>query len=229
MPKLPGLQKAYFAFTKGKNRMISKAEIMGRLYFCGFNVVAEKEYNESAYIIAKRVRTPSVDKSPSYGPTIKLRRVGLQGEINYIHKFRTMYPYSEYLQEYVFERNQLETGGKFKNDFRLTEWGSLMRKLWLDELPQVINFFRGDLNLVGVRALSEHYFSLYPRDLQQLRIRFKPGLIPPYYADLPKTFDEIIESERKYLNSKEKHRFITDIRYFFKALYNILFKHARSQ
>ncbi len=229
MPKLPGLQKIYFGLTKGKNRMISKAEIMGRLYFCGFKVVAEKEYNERAYIIAKRVRTPSIDKSPSYGPTIKLRRVGLQGEINYIHKFRTMYPYSEYLQEYVFERNSLESGGKFKNDFRLTEWGGFMRKLWLDELPQVIDYFHGDLNLVGVRALSEHYFSLYPQDLQQLRIQFKPGLVPPYYADMPRSFEEILESERKYLAHKQRHPFTTDIKYFFKAWYNILFRHARSQ
>jgi len=229
IPKLPGILKAYFAITKGRNRLISKAEIMGRLYFCGFKVVAEKEIGEANYIIAKRVRTPSVDKSPSYGPTIKLRRVGLQGEINYIHKFRTMYPYSEYLQEYVFESNKLEESGKFRNDFRLTEWGGFMRKLWLDELPQIINFFRGDLNLVGVRALSEHYFSLYPKDMQQLRIQFKPGLVPPYYADMPKSFEEIIESERKYLTCKQKHPFTTDIKYFFKAWFNILFKHARSQ
>ncbi len=228
MPKLPGLQKVYFALTKGKNRMISRAEIMGRLYFCGFKVIAEREYNETAYIIAKRVRTPSVDESPSYGPTIKLRRVGLQGEINYIHKFRTMYPYSEYLQEYVYEQNQLQSGGKFKDDFRLTEWGGFMRKLWLDELPQIINFFRGDLNLVGVRALSEQYFSLYPKDLQELRIQFKPGLVPPFYADMPKSFEEILASERKYLDSKQKHPFTTDVKYFFKAWYNILFRHARS-
>jgi lipopolysaccharide/colanic/teichoic acid biosynthesis glycosyltransferase len=227
-PKLPGIQKVYFALTRGKNRLISKAEIMGRLYFCGFKVVAEKEINESAFIIAKRVRMPSLDKSPSYGPTIKLPRIGLQGEINYIHKFRTMYPYSEYLQEYVFEKNKLQSGGKFNNDFRLTEWGGFMRKLWLDELPQIINFFRGDLNLVGVRALSQHYFSLYPQDLQQLRIQFKPGLVPPFYADMPKSLAEIIASERKYLARKQKHPFTTDIKYFFKAWYNILFRHARS-
>ncbi len=78
-------------------------------------------------------------------------------------------------------------------------------------------------------ALSEHYFSLYPEDMQQLRIQFKPGLVPPYYADMPKTFDEIIDSERQYLLAKEKHPFSTDVRYFFKAWYNILIKRARSQ
>jgi len=96
-------------------------------------------------------------------------------------------------------------------------------------VDQIVNFFQGDLNLVGVRALSQHYFGLYPEDLQDLRTQFKPGLVPPYYADMPKTFEEIIESERHYLKTKQKHPFVTDIKYFFKASYNILFKHARSQ
>ena len=59
------------------------------------------------------------------------------------------------------------------------------------------------MNLVGVRALSKHYFSLYPSDLQELRIKYKPGLIPPFYYDMPKTFDEILSSEKKYLLKKQ--------------------------
>ncbi len=89
--------------------------------------------------------------------------------------------------------------------------------MWIDEWPQIINFFQGDLNLVGVRALSEHYFGLYPKDLQDLRTRFKPGLVPPYYADMPKSFDEIVDSERHYLLSKQKYPLTTDLKYFFRA------------
>jgi len=140
-----------------------------------------------------------------------------------------MHPYAEYLQSYIHERNHLEDCGKFNNDIRIAGWGKILRKLFLDELPQFINFFRGELRLVGVRALSEHYFSLYPKDLQQLRIKFKPGLIPPYYVDMPNSFEEIIESERKYLKMKELHPYTTDIKYFFKACYNIIFKGARSK
>ena len=88
---------------------------------------------------------------------------------------------------------------------------------------------QGTLNIVGVRALSEHYYSLYPHDLKNLRIKFKPGLIPPYYADLPDSFEEVVESERLYLEKKQKRIFITDIQYFFRAIYNIIFKGARSQ
>lgn len=228
MPKLPGIRKVYFFITRGKNRVLSKAETFGRLYFCGFKVIGEKEIDDSLYFIAQRVKNPSIDRSPSYGPTIQLKRVGLDGKIFFIRKFRTMHPYSEYLQDYVYQRNSLSEGGKFKNDFRLTEWGRWMRKMWIDEIPQLLNFWRGDISMVGVRALSEHYFSLYPKEMQQFRTQFKPGLVPPYYADMPKTFEEIVESERNYLINKKQHPFTTDLKYFFKAWYNILFKKARS-
>jgi lipopolysaccharide/colanic/teichoic acid biosynthesis glycosyltransferase len=105
----------------------------------------------------------------------------------------------------------------------------LFRRLWIDELPQIVNFFRGDLALVGVRALSEHYFELYPKDLQDLRTQFKPGLVPPYYADMPKSFEEIVDSERRYLQSKQKRPFTTDVKYLSKAVWNIVVKKARSQ
>ena len=59
-------------------------------------------------------------------------------------------------------------------------------------------------------------------------MKTKPGLIPPFYADMPKTLEEIMASEMRYLEAYEKHPFRTDIRYFFKAMWNILFKGARS-
>jgi hypothetical protein len=59
-------------------------------------------------------------------------------------------------------------------------------------------------------------------------VRTKPGLVPPFYADMPRTFEEIEESERRYLESYQRCRLGTDLRYFFKALYNIVFRHARS-
>ena len=101
--------------------------------------------------------------------------------------------------------------------------------MWVDELPQIYDWMRGTLNIFGVRPLSEHYYGLYPADLQKMRIQFKPGLVPPYYVDLPKSFEEILDSERRYLEKKQKSMFITDIKYFSKAIINILFKGARSK
>jgi len=229
IPKLPFFKQIYFSLTDGKNRALSKAEVFGRLHFCGYSVIAEKEINKHLWFISRKVKTISADQNPSYSPLIKLPRVGLNGNTIYLYKIRTMHPYSEYLQEYIYKNNLLDEKGKIKNDFRVTGWGKLLRKLWIDELPQIINWWRGDVSLVGVRALSHHFFDLYPEDMQKLRVQFKPGLVPPYYADMPRTFDEIVESERNYLLRKKEKPFTTDVIYFFKAFYNILFKHARSR
>ena len=139
-----------------------------------------------------------------------------------------MHPYSEFLQDYVYEINHLLENGKYKNDFRVCTIGSFLRKYWIDELPMLINLLKGDLKLVGVRPISQSYFNIYNEKLKQKRIRHKPGLIPPYYADLPKNIEEIMESELKYLEQYEKNPLKTDVRYFIKALKNIILKKARS-
>lgn len=227
-PKLPHLRKIYFSITKGKNRHISRAEVLGRLYFCGFEVLAEKEINESLIFIARKVKTSSLDQNPSYSPIIKLKRSGLNGQMIYVYKFRTMYPYSEYLQDYIYQRQKLDEGGKIKDDFRVTDWGIVMRKYWIDELPMFLNWIKGDIKLFGLRPLSSQYLSLYDSSLQKIRRRLKPGLIPPYYADLPRELEEINESENRYIQSYFKNPFKTQFIYFFKVINNIVFKGARS-
>ena len=140
-----------------------------------------------------------------------------------------MYPYSEYLQKTFFKLENLnKDGDKIKNDFRLTTWGKFLRKYWIDELPQLWNLIKGDLTIVGVRALSEDKFKLYSKDLQDLRSKFKPGIFPPYYADLPSNFKELQNSEKKYLQEKLNNPVQTDFKYFFKIIFNIIFKNARS-
>lgn len=228
-PKLPVAKKIYFAMTGGRNRVISKAETLGRLYSCGFEVIHEALINGHFYFVARKIKEPAFDYNPTYGPLIRLRRVGRNGKMIRVYKMRTMHAYSEYIQGYVFDKNNLQDGGKLHNDFRVTTLGKIMRKFWIDEWPMFINILKGDMKIVGVRPLSMHYYNLYDEDLQKQRIKFKPGLIPPFYADLPKTFEEIMESERKYLNAYEKHPFLTDCKYFWLAWYNIIWKKARSR
>lgn len=110
----------------------------------------------------------------------------------------------------------------------MTPAGRFLRKTWLDELPMLINWVKGDLKLVGVRPLSSHYFHLYDKELQELRIKTKPGLLPPFYADMPKTLEEIQESERRYLTAYLKNPVRTDWQYFWKAVRNIVLKGKRS-
>jgi hypothetical protein len=69
---------------------------------------------------------------------------------------------------------------------------------------------------------------LYTPELREKRVKYKPGLIPPFYADMPKTLGEIMASEMKYLLAYEKSPLLTDTRYFFLAIYNIIFRKARS-
>ncbi len=227
-PKFMLTKKIYFLLTRGQNRVLSRAETLGRLYSCGFEELDEKEINGYYYFVMKKMASPAYDLNPTYGPFVKLNRIGKNGKLIKVYKFRTMHPYAEYLQDYVFRKNHLADGGKFKNDFRVTSLGKLMRKLWLDELPMVFNLMKGDMKIVGVRPLSEHYFNLYDKELKEKRTSTKPGLIPPFYADLPNTLEEIQESELKYLQSHEKHPIRTDWVYFWRAFGNIFFNKARS-
>ena len=128
----------------------------------------------------------------------------------------------------MYENQGLQEGGKIKDDPRINSVGRLCRKYWLDEIPMLYNLLRGDIKIVGVRPLSAHYLSLYPKAFQDFRNRFQPGLLPPYYADLPKTLDEIIASEERYLKAYEKSGILTDLKYLYKIIYNIVFRGSRS-
>jgi lipopolysaccharide/colanic/teichoic acid biosynthesis glycosyltransferase len=226
--KIYFIKKIYFFLTKGRKRPLSKAEILGRLVSCGFEIRYCKDIDNLLFFKVRKVRIPCYDYNPSYGPILKMKRIGKKGRLFFVYKLRTMHPYAEYLQEYIYNENKLQAGGKFKDDFRISKSGRFLRKFWLDELPMLYNFVRGDVKLVGVRPLSQHYFSLYPDDFQKIRINYKPGLIPPFYSDLPKTLEDIIESEKLYLQKYDNKPFLTDLKYFFKAIKNIIFNKVHS-
>jgi lipopolysaccharide/colanic/teichoic acid biosynthesis glycosyltransferase len=228
-PKVWGLKKIYFLITRGRNRLISKAEVMGRLVSCGFEIVGADSFRGKTYVVTRKVKNPDFNMHVSYGPLFKMKRMGKNGEIIGVYKFRTMHPYAEYLQDYVLKLNGYADTGKPKDDFRLTPWGRFLRRYWLDELPQLINVLKGDLKLVGVRPISFRYFEDIPKDLQELRLKFKPGCIPPYVA-LNRNADvnSVLQAEREYLIEKCKRPYFTDFRFFFKAIFNIVFKRKRS-
>lgn len=229
LPKLLLTKKLYFYTIGTRNRVMSRAEILGRLYSCGFEVIDEEFVENRLLYVARKVDNPKFDLHPTYGPFVKLLRYGKNKKIIGVYKLRTMHAYSEYLQGYIFKKNYLQTGGKFKDDFRITTIGRFMRKFWIDELPMLLNLIKGDLKLVGVRPLSPHYFDLYTDEVKEKRLKHRPGLIPPFYVDLPETLEEIMASEMRYLEAYEKQPLRTDVKYFFLAFYNILIKRARSK
>lgn len=228
LPKLKFTKGLYKLLTRDLNKVFSRAEALGRISRAGFMISQESFIGNNLCIEAIKIGDPIPMNGTNYGPLIALPRVGKNGDLIKVYKLRTMHPYSEYIQDYVYKQHDLQDGGKFNDDFRITSWGAVCRKVWIDELPMLINFFKGNMKLVGVRPLSKHYFELYHKDLRERRIKYKPGLIPPFYADLPKDLDAIQASENKYLDSYDKHPVRTDFRYFFKSVFNILFKHVRS-
>lgn len=228
LPKLNAFKKPYFFLTKGKYRFLSTAETLGRLVSCGFEIIEYKIMENLTYFVVMKTREPSFDMSPTYGPLVKLNRVGKDGKIIKVYKFRTMHPYSEYIQDFVIKLNGYSEIGKPADDFRLTKWGKFFRKFWLDELPQLINVIKGEMKLVGIRPLSQRFLSEYPEDIKKLRLKHKPGCVPPYVALLKQDLEEYIESEVIYLQEKKKNPYTTDIKYLLKAFFNIFTNKIRS-
>ncbi len=229
IPRLFMTSRLYYDITEGKNRVLSKAEVLGRLCYCGFEIVDEHKMDDLVYVIARRSFRPQTVQRRTYGIFIKLNRIGKNGKMFNVYKFRTMHPYSEFLQEYIYKKYNLQDGGKFNHDIRVTTLGRFMRKFWIDEWPMFLNLLKGDMKLVGVRPISKQYFSLYSKELQETRVKHRPGLMPPFYADMPKTLEEIEASEMRYLTACEQNGTLrTDFVYFWKILYNILFRRARS-
>ena len=227
-PKLILTRWFYFFVTAGRNRVLSRAESLGRLVFAGFDIDEEREIDGMTYFVCTKTSRPIPEKLPSHGFLFKMTRVGLNNEPIVVYKIRTMHPYAEYLQDYIYRLNNLEGGGKFKDDFRVTSWGKIFRKCWLDEIPMVINLLKGEVKLVGVRPISRQYLSLYSEELKNKRKEVKPGLVPPFYADMPNTLEEIMSSEMAYIEMYNKDPLRTDVKYFIRASRNILFNNART-
>lgn len=121
-----------------------------------------------------------VVKLDSRGPVFfRQTRVGRAGERFEILKFRTMVDGADHMKEALREEN--DTNGLFKleNDPRVTRFGRLLRRTSLDELPQLINVFKGDMSLVGPRPL------VVDEDSQVVgwhrrRLALTPGMTGPW-------------------------------------------------
>jgi len=210
------------------NIQIDKSLYYGCFVYYGFKIIDMIERGKKT--IVDIIKHRSIDKvsTKKYSALIKLPRTGKDGKRIHVYKLRTMQPYSEYIQDFVIERNGLNDDGTIHNDFRVTKVGKFLRRYWLDELPMFFNLFNGDLKLIGFRPLSDAMLNTYPQEFVLERNRYKPGLIPPYYIDRPKDFEGLIQSEKRYIEKYKKHKFITDTVYFAKFINSCLFKGVRS-
>ncbi len=94
-------------------------------------------------------------KLDSPGPVLfRQRRIGRHGDAFRIFKFRTMYDGADAMKSQLLSRNEGADGFfKMAEDPRVTRVGRLLRKTYLDELPQLLNVVRGEMSLVGPRPL----------------------------------------------------------------------------
>lgn len=228
VPRVPVLNGVYFMVHGRESRVMSRYELLGRLMFSGFRIISLKDFGRDLIFISQKAGPPKKEKNPSYGFVFRQKRVGLEGALFHAYKFRTMYPFSEFLHKYLHDSRKLNSIGKIQNDPRITSWGRFMRRYWIDELPMVINLLRGDLKLVGVRPISPNFLDTYPEELKKERLKYKPGLFPAFYADQPEMIAQIWKAEWNYLRRYAKHPWRTDFSYFFRILYNIIFKNVRS-
>jgi len=147
-----------------------------------------------------------------FGPLIKLespgpiffaqKRVGKNGRIFKMYKFRSMYADAEERKKELMAQNEM-SGFMFKmeNDPRITKIGGFMRKTSLDEFPQFINILKGDMSLVGTRPPTLDEFSQYS-PYHKKRLSFRPGLTGMWQvsgrSDIT-DFEEIVRLDVEYI------------------------------
>jgi exopolysaccharide biosynthesis polyprenyl glycosylphosphotransferase len=104
-------------------------------------------------------------------------RYGRNRRLFLMHKFRTMVQDAEQLQPDLESQNEAR-GPVFKirSDPRVTAVGRVLRKLSIDELPQLFNVLRGDMSLVGPRPLPVRDVSRFNETWLMRRFSVKPGL-----------------------------------------------------
>ena len=156
------------------------------------------------------------------------KRVGKNGREIKILKFRSMVHNAEELIEQFTPEQKEEYYKNFKldNDPRITKLGNFLRKTSLDELPQLLNIFFGDISLVGPRPVLERETQLYGKD-RSLLLSVKPGLTGYWAVNGRSTtdYDERIQLELYYVRNRS---FWLDIKIIFKT-FTAVFKGEGAQ
>ena len=143
--------------------------------------------------------------SPGDGAIFRQRRVGRDGKLFWLYKFRTMCPDAEEQLNELLSQNQMDGPVfKIKGDPRITRVGRFLRKTSLDELLQLLNVLQGDMSIVGPRPALPREVELYS-DYQRQRLYVTPGLscywqIAPHRNEM--SFDEWVALDMKYIQER---------------------------
>lgn len=128
-------------------------------------------------------------KLDSKGPVLYVqKRVGYRGRIFRLFKFRSMVENAEEISGPMWAH---------KNDSRITMFGRILRKIRLDELPQIYNIFMGHMSLVGPRPERQFFVEQLKEKIPyySLRLRVKPGLTG--WAQIKHNYDRSLDDVRE--------------------------------
>src|SRR5690554_1373427 len=153
-------------------------------------------------------------KIDSRGPIIfKQDRLGKNGKVFKIYKFRSMVINAE--KHGVYEA---------KNDLRVTRVGRIIRKLSIDELPQLINIIKGDMSIIGPRPTLTYHPWPYEEynEFQKQRFNVRPGITGWAQINGRKEveWNKRIELDVYYVKNLS---FFLDLKIVFKTIYKVLF------
>lgn len=136
----------------------------------------------------------------SSGPVFfRQERVGRHGRLFRIHKFRTM------RHEPAASGLQITVGA----DQRITRVGGFLRKSKLDELPQLIDVWLGDMSLVGPRPEVPRYVAVYPSAMRDKVLSVRPGitdLASITYRDEAAVLAGAADPEQAYIDEVLPHK-----------------------
>ena len=131
-------------------------------------------------------------------------RVGRNGKLFKIYKFRSMYMDAEERKKELMEKNKIKSGMMFKmdNDPRIIKGvGHFIRKTSIDEFPQFFNVLKGDMSLVGTRPPTIDEWEKYNK-YHRRRMAIKPGLTGMWQVSGRSNitdFDEVVALDTKYI------------------------------
>ncbi len=152
-------------------------------------------------------------KLDSAGPVIfKQKRMGQNGRIFEIYKFRTMYVDAEARKQALLAQNEMQgLMFKLRHDPRITRVGHFLRKTSLDEIPQFINVIKGEMSLVGTRPPTLDEVARY-ETWHRRRISMRPGLTGLWQVsgrNKINEFDEVVKLDLTYIDN---WRFTKDLK-----------------
>lgn len=158
-------------------------------------------------------------KIESKGPIIFVqKRVGKDGKVFNMYKFRSMLANAEELKDKLSHKNEMDGPMfKIKEDPRVTRIGKFIRKTSIDELPQLINVLKGDMSLVGPRPSLPSEVMKFENWMME-RLNVKPGLTCYWQVsgrnDIE--FSDWMKLDIKYV---EERSFLVDIQLIFKTFF----------